>query len=381
MDAAPLDLTLPRPRLDADRLRDMVLVRVAAAGKPLPRETVVKDLAILAEDLLPNGAFEAQVQRDLAALANAGLVDLKASSASVTDAGQKRVAILLGGRGGVPKSWAEARNIRLIARALWMESEPPKKLAALAKADGLKAAILMSAYRLKIRGPASPIRLRQALAKVALSRVFTTDDTAGASSKSGMSATAERALAARLSTSGKTFRTDAQLIAALAAEHVGADMADLARLQDAILRKSLVKTGDGAPPVRPKRPAATAKAIAPLVAPRSAPAVVPPPPLIQAKPTLISFAEDVVKLATPVAEGFAGNRRAWISKVWHAVQTQRPQWGLTDVEFKAMLTEAHRSGHVVLANADLRDDRNLRDVQASAVTYRNAVFHYVRVDG
>jgi hypothetical protein len=76
-----------------------------------------------------------------------------------------------------------------------------------------------------------------------------------------------------------------------------------------------------------------------------------------------------------------GNRRAWISKVWQVVRAERPQWGLSDVEFKAMLTEAHRSGHIVLANADLRDDRNLRDVQASAVSYRNAVFHYVRVDG
>jgi hypothetical protein len=381
MDAASLDLTLPRPRLDADRLRDMVLVRVVSAGKPLPRETVVKDLAALADDLIADGHFEAHVQRDLAALADAGLVELKASSAAATGAGEKRVAMLLGGRGGVPKSWAEARNIRLIARALWMENEPPKKLAALAKADGLKAAIIMSAYRLKLRGPASPVRLRQALARVALSRVLTAAEATVSPSKSGMSATAERALAGRLSTSGKTFRTDQQLIAALAAEHVGADMADLARLQDAILRRSLVKTGEAQPPVRPKRTSATAKAIAPLVAPRSAPAVVPPPPLIQAKPTLIAFADDILKLATPVADGFAGNRRAWISKVWTTVQAQRPHWGLTEVEFKAMLTEAHRSGHLVLANADLRDERNLRDVQASAVTYRNTVFHYVRVDG
>ena len=45
-----------------------------------------------------------------------------------------------------------------------------------------------------------------------------------------------------------------------------------------------------------------------------------------------------------------------------------------------MLAEAHRSGQLALANADLKDKDNIKDVQDSAVVYRNAVFHFIRVD-
>ena len=45
-----------------------------------------------------------------------------------------------------------------------------------------------------------------------------------------------------------------------------------------------------------------------------------------------------------------------------------------------MLAEAHRAGQLVLANADLKDRRSIADVQASAIAYKNAIFHYVRVD-
>jgi hypothetical protein len=45
-----------------------------------------------------------------------------------------------------------------------------------------------------------------------------------------------------------------------------------------------------------------------------------------------------------------------------------------------MLAEAHRAGQLALANADLKDKDNIKDVQDSAVSYRNAVFHFIRVD-
>ena len=47
---------------------------------------------------------------------------------------------------------------------------------------------------------------------------------------------------------------------------------------------------------------------------------------------------------------------------------------------RALRTAAHRAGRLLLANADLKDDGNLRDVAESAVVYKNAVFHFVRVD-
>jgi hypothetical protein len=62
------------------------------------------------------------------------------------------------------------------------------------------------------------------------------------------------------------------------------------------------------------------------------------------------------------------------------MRAKRPEWGLSEHEFKVLLAEAHRSGQLALANADLKDESNIKDVQESAVVYRNAVFHFIRVD-
>jgi hypothetical protein len=43
-----------------------------------------------------------------------------------------------------------------------------------------------------------------------------------------------------------------------------------------------------------------------------------------------------------------------------------------------MLAEAHRTGLIALANADLKDKRALKELNDSAVVYKNTVWHYVR---
>ena len=45
-----------------------------------------------------------------------------------------------------------------------------------------------------------------------------------------------------------------------------------------------------------------------------------------------------------------------------------------------MLAEAHRTGHLVLATADLRDKSLLKELQDSAITYKNTVWHQLRVE-
>ena len=45
-----------------------------------------------------------------------------------------------------------------------------------------------------------------------------------------------------------------------------------------------------------------------------------------------------------------------------------------------MLAEAHRLGALVLANADLKDKKNMAAIESSAVPYKNTVWHFVRVD-
>ena len=120
---------------------------------------------------------------------------------------------------------------------------------------------------------------------------------------------------------------------------------------------------------------------------RAAPAPVPQPkpepparPAAATRPDLAGFANVVQSAASIRAEGWPGNRKAFISHVWSVVQEKHPEWGLTDIEFKAMLAEAHRTGHVVLANADLKDKKSMKDLQDSAVAYKNTVWHFVRVE-
>ena len=99
-----------------------------------------------------------------------------------------------------------------------------------------------------------------------------------------------------------------------------------------------------------------------------------------ARPDLAQFVTTVQATAAAAASGWAGNRKAYISHVWRRIEAQCPQWALTPIEFKAMLTAAHAAGRLVLANADLKDASALADVQESAIAFKNTVFHFVRVD-
>jgi hypothetical protein len=106
-----------------------------------------------------------------------------------------------------------------------------------------------------------------------------------------------------------------------------------------------------------------------------------PAPAVAGRPDLAGFAQEVRRHAAARAQGWAGNRKAYISHVWHLMREKRPEWELSEIEFKCMLIEAHRAGSLALANADLKDNSNIAQVQDSAVVYKNAVFHFIRVDG
>jgi hypothetical protein len=107
----------------------------------------------------------------------------------------------------------------------------------------------------------------------------------------------------------------------------------------------------------------------------------PPVPVEMGRPDLAGFAQEVRQLSAARAQGWPGNRKAYISQVWQLVRERCSKWGLSEIEFKCMLIEAHRAGRLVLAHADLKDASNICELQDSAVAYKNAVFHFVRVDG
>ena len=386
MQSAVLEKPVASGALDADRVRALVLVRMACAAQGLSRTALAADLAAFTAHRMPLAHWRALVERESEALREAGLARLFGTRLKASEAGVARAAIFLGFKGALPRSWEEVHEVRLTAKALGLERDSGRRLAALATPMGLRAAIVQRAFGLKIKGVATPSRLRTALAAVALERAFGNQIKSGLSGKLGLSPKAGRLLAGQLARRPRDFGTDARLIAALAAEHVGAAQADVATLRLALLRSYL--DGPGKPPARP-RPPVRAPARPHLVAAAPAPVASLRPDLVGSdlvrpdlvRPDLASFAREVRQLAEARAQGWPGNRRAYISQVWQLVRERRCEWGLSEIEFKCMLIEAHRAGSLALAHADMKDSSNVAELQDSAVVYKNAVFHFVRVDG
>jgi hypothetical protein len=374
MKAAILEKPAAPAMLDADRLRAFVLVRIAAAPRGVAMATLAGDLAAVASHRIAQPQWQTVIDRETAALADAGLARADATRLEATDAGLARAALFLGLKGSLPRSWNELHDVWLVAKALGIEREPPKRLRHLATPDGLRAAIVQSAFGLKIKGVATPSRLRVALAAVALERAFGNQIKAGLAGKLGLSAKAGRLLAGQLARKRRDFGTDARLVAALAAEHVGSARTDAGALRLALLRRYL--DGPDQPVARRRAPPPKAAVARPRLVEPAARA-----PIDTGRPTLAGFAQEVRRHAEARAEGWPGNRKAYISHVWHVMREQRAQWGLSEIEFKCMLIEAHRAGNLALAHADLKDNSNIANVQESAVVYKNAVFHFVRVDG
>jgi hypothetical protein len=383
--------------LESQRLAGSVLVRIAIEGC---------DDAVLSRDLAPllnlkcaPDVWRIELSRLISAFVAGGLAERNGTRLEATATGLAAAADFLGVRRGLPATWETARDTYLIAKALDMSAPSMTRLRALRKPEGLRAMIVEHHFQLRIKGVPNAPRVRSALAVLALERAFGNRVEAGAGGKSALPAKAARSLAAKLSTSGREFGTDGRLVAALASEALKTRRSDLASLQTALLRQYLGRSetdGDsrlsgrnrrrlrrGAnnlPELRVDTDSLTAPGLtAEIAAVDSGTEALPAPaPVDTERPDPIRFAEAVLVAASEAAEGWAGNRKAFISKVWALVQARHSGWALTDIEFKCMLTEAHRTGLIALANADLKDKRALKDLEDSAVVYKNTVWHYVR---
>lgn len=370
-----------------DRLRALVLARIACSSQGVAKGEVARDLGPIAGARFAPGQWRKHVDREIGALSAMGLVAAKQGRLEATPAGKSRGASVLGNGPEALLRWSELRDLRLTAMALGFSGEPAKRLRSLITPDGLRFAILENAFKLRIKGVPTAARVREALAAAALRRAFGEKSTTELAGKLGLSAKASRLLAAQLSRKPRDFGTDSRLIATLAAEQVGASSTDPEAVRLALLRQFFaVVPGKAAAQKRPpvRRPAVVEPR--PVVARAETPAApspTPPPATLavpSGRPDLAGFAAEVRKQAATAAQGWSGDRKAYISHVWRNVRDQHHQWNLSEIEFKCMLAEAHRLGQLVLANADLKDKSNIKDVQESAVVYRNAVFHFIRVD-
>lgn len=376
---------------EARRLAGTVLARIAT--EPGDESAILRDLGQILGTKGASDVWRIEVGRLIAALVAGDLVERDDSTLRATGRGITAATEFLAARKGLPKTWAIARDLNLVASALGLSSAPETRLRLLRKPDGLRALIVIAHWQLKIKGQPSAPRIRSALAAKALERAFGSPSTSKSATKADLPAKAARLLASKLSSSGREFGTDSRLIAALAGEAVGARRTDLASLQLAVLRKYLGRSEEPAARRRLSRGlrnrnspkqltlaldmpnAATTPGVDCAVPPIS---VLTPELQPGARPDPTAFASAVQEATGETAEGWAGNRKAFISKVWAVIQERHAAWALTEIEFKCMLTEAHRTGLIVLANADLKDKRALKELQDSAVVYKNTVWHYVR---
>ncbi len=365
-------------------LRLMVLARIACEeGATRPE---------LARELGPyvgsGPAARLPIEAELAQLVRAGLaIEQRARFAASPD-GLFRLHSALSLK-ALPRTWTELRDVRLVAKALGLEGDAPARLKGLGRPDELRAEILIEAYGLKLKGSASTSRLRAALALVALERAFGNRIKGELTASAGLNAKASRVLAGQLLRKPRDAGTDKRLVALLAAEVVGAAKLDAEHLRSGLLKRLALAGGathvarqrKEEPPV-PAAPEAapTAKAArGNVVAPPTAASAERPP--AASRPDLPGFVRVVQAAAAEHAEGWPGNRKALVSRVFKVIAAAHPGWGLSLVEFKAMLAECHRIGQLALATADLKDKGQLEELRQSAIVYKNTVWHLVRVEG
>lgn len=381
------------PRPEGQRLAGLVLVRIATDSGE--EADVCRDLGPLLAAKAGGDVWRVEVSRLIAALVAGGLVERTGDGLRATPRGLAAAVEFLGSKKGLPQSFAVARDNFLVAKALEIAPSSSGRMKMLRKPDGLRSLIVTRQFGIKFKGLPSPSRLRSALAVKALERAFGNQIGDGLGEKSQLPAKASRMLASQLLSSGREHGTDGRLIAAFAAEAVGSRRADLKTLQTAVLRQFLGR--DPIDDTRGKRRAKKGKSqrlgrlktrkpvesavngtkpaggIDARAASEAAPELV-----VAGRPGPETFAKAVLSAADETAEGWTGNRKAFISRVWAVISARHGAWALSEIEFKCMLTEAHRTGLVALASADLKEKGVLEELQASQVVYKNSVWHYVR---
>ncbi|MBS0234921.1 MAG: hypothetical protein JSR99_15715 [Proteobacteria bacterium] len=365
-------------------VRDLLLLRIATGSAT--RADLQRDVAPLLTPRISGTEFRRSAELALSTLAGAQLTsESKGRRALRAKGGQLADAHFEAFR-SFPPTWRAAKA-PLVLGAL-SASDTPSIRKGLARPEGLAALIVQRHFGKTTARLLSPADLRSELAIIALERAFGNKIKTGFGKSAGLPAKAGRLLAGQLFRSPREISTDGKLIIQLACEIVAAREGSAAALELAVLHTLIGPKEENAragasrqqhraePQKRPSRAPAPKPANDRLPLDETEP---PPAPRVVSPPDMPEFCQAVVDAARPVSEGWPGNRKAFISLVWKAIRNARPDWGLSEIAFKGMLAEAHRSGRLELATADLKDGRDLKSLEDSKILYKNTVWHFVRV--
>ena len=356
-------------------LDELVLARIACSGGA-SRAQIVRDLGPLMGGKLSGAPWKTAADTALARLMMNGQVRDARGRLRLTEPGEAAVAGYFGEKEAHARTWNDQRDIWLVAKALGVDASKPALRSALSRPDGLSALVVQQAFGLAVRQALSPSKLRAALALVALERAFGDNVKEGLGKGSALSAKAGRVLAGQLLQKPRELPTDTRLIAALGADQAGVQRFDAEALRLAVLRR--LASADAPIGQQPaSKPALRAVRESETPPPK---ALTPQAEEAPQRPGLALFSAGVLSAARTRAEGWPGARKAFISRVWDAIRTSHPDWGLSEIDFKDMLAGAHRAGQLVLAGADLKNKQNIKELEDSAILYKNTVWHYVRVE-
>ncbi len=362
-------------------VRDLLLLRIAIGGAT--RADLQRDVAPLLAPRISGTEFRRAAEFGLSTLTASHLVTETKGRLTASAKGLKAAETLLTPARDFPETWPEVKTALVLA-ALGANDTPATRKA-IQRAEGLAALVLQHHFGKPTSRVLSPADLRAQLAIIALERAFGNKIKTGLGKGAGLPAKPGRLLAGQLFKQPREIASDGKLIVGLACEITGCREASLPALELALLRALML----------PKEESLPQPAAAPRAETQRRPVRTPPPrpandrtPLSERQPSLFDvvsppdmpeFCQAVVDAARPVAEGWPGNRKAFISLVWKAIRNARPDWGLSEIAFKGMLAEAHRSGQLELATADLKDGRDLKSLEDSKILYKNTVWHFVRV--
>ena len=384
---AKLSATAPRRQLAAGAsIADLILVRIASEGGAT-RNMVTRDLAPYTANKLSPAEWRQTADSAIENLSKTGVISEKRGRLQATAAGLQRATTFLALGIDAHEPWQVLRDVALIAKAIGIEKLSGPKRKALVKPDGLRTLIVQHSFALTAKKSQTPATLRAALAVIALQRAFGKKIKTGLGEKANLPAKASRLLAGQLLDPAREFTTDAQLIAHIAADQVGARQTSIEDLRQALICKLTNTLLDEKP--APK-PVAASKKLAKKKPLRKTSKVslaadndTTPSPVLKSeggRPDLPQFSRIVNGVASSCAEGWPGNMKAFISRVWQAIRDGHHDWKLSEDAFKSMLVDAHRAGSVVLTGADLKNKTDLDDFEKSATHYKNTVWHFIRVD-